>query len=102
MYLTFPSSLKGVASDWFYSLPLSLHNFEEVFKAFLIQYASHRETKRNNHQLLTIKMRQSDSLKFYIGYLQSQLVKVPNCDEDVLHLRSSVGCKSFTPCTNIF
>ena len=36
MYLTFPFSLKGVASDWFYSLqPHSLHNFEEVSMAFL-------------------------------------------------------------------
>ena len=30
-----------------------------------------------------MKMRQGDSLKSYIGYFQSQLVKVSNCGEDV-------------------
>ena len=60
----------------------SLCNFEEVFETFLTQYASHREAKRNNHHLLTVKMSQSDNLKSYIGYFQSQLDTVPNCDED--------------------
>jgi len=59
--------LKGVVSDWLYSLPPhSLHNFEEVTEVFLTQYASRREAKKNNY-LLTIKMRQDDSLKSYIG-----------------------------------
>jgi len=36
----FPSSLKGVASDWFYSLPLwSIHNFKDLIKLFLSQYS---------------------------------------------------------------
>ena len=71
MCLTFPFSLKGVASDWFYSLPThSLHNFEEVTEAFLTQYVSRREVKKNNY-LLTVKMRHGDILKSYIGYFQS-------------------------------
>ena len=76
LYLTFLSSLKGVASDWFYSLtPHSPHNFEEVTEAFLTQYASRWEAKKNNHHFLTVKMRQGDDLKSYIGYFQSQLAK---------------------------
>jgi len=58
------------------------HNFE-VSKAFLTQHASCRETKRNDHHLLIVKMSQSDSLKSYIGYFQSQLAKVSNCGDDV-------------------
>ena len=70
--ITFPSNLKGVPSNWFYSLsPYSLHNFEEVIKALLTQYASRQEAKKNNHYFLSIKMRQSDSLKLYIGFFQS-------------------------------
>ena len=58
MCLTFSSSLKGVASDWFYSMSLRfLRNFEEVTEVFFTQYASHREAKKNNHQLLSVKMR---------------------------------------------
>jgi len=58
--------------------PHSLHNFEEVSEAFLTQYASCREAKRNNNHLLTIKMRQGDNLKYYIKYFQSQLAKISN------------------------
>jgi len=78
MCLTFPFSLKDVASDWSYSLPPhSLHNFEEVAEVFLIQYALRREIKRNNRHLLTVKMRQSDNMKSYIDYFQSQLARSP-------------------------
>ena len=43
---------------------------------------SRHEFKQNNHHLLSIKMRPSDSLKAYIGYFQNQLVKVHNCNDD--------------------
>jgi len=85
MCFTFPCSLKGVASYWFYSLPPhSLHS-SEVFQAFLTQYASQWETKRNNRYLLTVKIRQRQP-QSYIGYFQSQLAKVPNCTENIFAL----------------
>ena len=97
MCLIFPSSLKGMASDWFYSLPpYSLRNFE-VSEAFLTLYASRRETKRNNHYLLTVNMRQSDNFKSYIGYFQSQLAKVPNCGEDISALTFISGLQVSHP-----
>ena len=69
-----------MVSDWFYFLPRrSLHNFEEITEAFL-------EVKKNNHHLLTVKMRQSDNLKSYISYFQNQLTKIPSCGEDVSEL----------------
>jgi len=75
----------------------SLCNFEEVSEAFLTQYASHWEAERNNHHLLTVKTRQEDSLKSYIGYFQSQLAKVPNCDEDVSALTFIIGMQVSHP-----
>jgi len=82
--LTFFSSLKGAASDWFYSLPsLFIHNLTLVTKAFLIQYASYQEAKWNSHHLLLIELRQEDSLKLYINFFQSQLTKISNCGEEV-------------------
>ena len=58
MCLTFLSSLKGVASDWFYSLlPHSLCNFEEVTEEFLTQYSSRQEAKKNKHNLISVKIR---------------------------------------------
>jgi len=79
----FPSSLKGVASDWFYPLPqYSVHIFEDLTKLFLTQYTFRQEFKQSNHHLLSIKMRSSDDLKTYICYFQNQLGKVHNCSED--------------------
>jgi len=76
-----------VVSDWFYSLPPhSLDNFEEINEAFHTLYAFRREAKENNHHLLSIKMRQSDSLKSYISYFQNQLTKVLSCREDIFTL----------------
>ena len=100
MCLIFSSSLKGVSSNWFYSLPpYSLCNFEEVSETFLTQYASCWESKRNNHHLLTVT--HDVSLKSHIGYFPSQLVKVPNCGEDIFALALFSGLKSLTPYTYI-
>jgi len=79
----FTSCLKGVASDWFYSLSQrSIHGLRGLTKLFVAQYSSRQEFKQNNHHLFSIKMRHSDSLKTYIGYFQNQLAKVHNYSED--------------------
>ena len=98
MCLTFSSNLKGAASHWFYSPPLrSLCNFTEVSKASLTQYASRQEAKRNSHHLLSIKMRQGDSLKSYINFFRSQLTKISNCDEEVSALAFISGLQVTHP-----
>ena len=95
MCLTFPSSLEGVVLDWFYFLPPhSFCNFK-VSGAFLTQYVSRWEAKRNNHHLFTVKIRQGDSLESHVG------AKVPNWSDDVSALTFISGCKCLTPCTNI-
>ena len=53
----FPSSIKGITLDWFYSLPSrSLQSFKEVNNTFN-QHASLQEFKKNTNYLLTIKMK---------------------------------------------
>jgi len=75
MCWVFPSSLKGVALDWFYSLlSQSLRNFEEVSNAFFNQYTSRQEFKKNH--FLTIKMKPRETFKRYIGYFQNQMAMV--------------------------
>jgi len=101
--LTFLSILKVITSDWFYSLPQrSLHNFEEVTKASLTQYASRWVVNRRDHHILFIMIRQSDNFKSYIDFFQKQLAKIPNTMRKSLHSHSSAGYKSPTPCTNTF
>ena len=65
----FPSSLKGLASNWFYFLPPhSIYGLEYLTKLFLAQYSFYQELNRNNHHLLSIKIKPFDSLKAYIRY----------------------------------
>jgi len=68
-----------------------------VSESFLTQYVSRRETKRNNHHLLTVKIRQSDSLKSFIGNFWSLLAKVPNCSEGVYALTFISGMRLSNP-----
>ena len=80
----FPSSLKGLASDWFYSLkPGILHTFEQVAQAFLTQYSSCQEYKKNSNHLFTVKMVPGESLKTYLTRFQSERAKVHHCSDDV-------------------
>ena len=82
MYWTFPSSLKGMALDWFYFFSsLFFQNFEEVSDACFNQYTLRQEFK-NNH-LLAIKMKPRETLKCYISYFQNQMVMIYNCSDDV-------------------
>ena len=84
------------------SLPThSLYDFEEVTEVFLTKYASRREAKKNNYHLFTIKKRESNSFKSYIGYLQSHLAKVLNCSEDVSALAFISGLQVSHPYINI-
>jgi len=99
--LTFSSTLKNVASDWFNSSSSrSLHNFEEVTEAFLTQYAPLREAKKSNHHLLSVKIRQRDNLKSYTSFFQSQLTRSLTAVRMSLHSHSLTSCMFFTPYTN--
>ena len=80
----FPSSLKGLASDWFYSLKSgTLRNFEQVAQAFLSQYSSCQEYRKNNNHLFTIKMTLEEGLKSYLTCFQAERAKVHQCNDDV-------------------
>jgi len=102
MCLTFSVSLKGMASDWFYSLPLhSLHSFAEVTETFLNQYASRQEAKKNSHHFISVRMRQGDSLKLFINFLQNHSPKCLTVERRLPPSHSSVDYKILTICTNI-
>jgi len=49
---------------------------------FYHQYASGRELKNINH-FLTIKMKHEESFKQYVGYFESQMALVYDCNDDV-------------------
>ena len=80
----FPSSLKGLASDWFYSLkPGSISSFEQVARTFLSQYSSCQEYRKTSNHLFTLKMYHDESLKKYLTRFQTERAKVHSCSDDV-------------------
>ena len=84
MCRVFPSILKGVASNWFYSLRLnSLSSFDEVSIAFVDQYISCKGIMRNSHHLLYIKMECGESLKKYLTRFQNEMATIHNCSDEV-------------------
>jgi hypothetical protein len=84
MCRVFPSSLKDVASNWFYSLrPNSLHTFDEVSRAFVDQYISRKEIMKNSHTLLSLKMGGGESLKNYLSRFQNEVATIHNCSDEV-------------------
>jgi hypothetical protein len=84
MCRVFPSSLKDVASNWFYSLrPNSLHTFDEVSRAFVDQYISRKEIMKNSYTLLSLKMGSGESLKNYLSRFQNEVATIHNCSDEV-------------------
>ena len=95
MCWVFPSSLKDMALDWFYSLlSQSLRSFEKVSNAFFNQYALRQKFKKNSNHLLIIKMKPGETLKRYISYFQNQMVMVYNCIDDVTSVAFIVGLQT--------
>ena len=85
MCRVFPSNLKGVASNWFYSLRHnSLNSFDEVSKAFVDQYISQKEVMKNSHHFLPIKMEGGESLKKYLTRFQNEMATIHNCSDEVI------------------
>ena len=101
MCLTFPSSLKGVASDWFYSMPPHFfHNFEEVFKAFL---TSTQLAGRLRGTITILSPLRWDRAPQILHRLLPEIIG--QCSQlrwGCLHSRSSAGCKFFIPRKSIF
>jgi hypothetical protein len=84
MCRVFPSSLKDVASNWFYSLrPNSLHTFDEVYRAFVDQYISRKKIMKNSLTLLSFKMGSGESLKNYLSRFQNEVATIHNCSDEV-------------------
>jgi len=97
MCLTFLASLKGMASTGSTRCHHALHNFAKVTEAFLTQYDSRQEAKKNSHHLLSVRMRQGDSLKSYINFFQNQFTKISNCGEEVAALAFISGLQVAHP-----
>jgi len=100
--IIFFSSLKGVASDWFYSLlPRSFYNFEELTKAFLTQYAScQRRPRRTAIISSPSRWGRKKASNHTSTSFKANSSKSPTVVRASLYSHSSTGCRFLTPCTS--
>ena len=65
---SFPTTLKGVAKEWFTRLPTSsIDNFKQLGSSFLHHFVGRQRLKRPTDHLLTIRQGEKESLRSYVS-----------------------------------
>ncbi|XP_043705406.1 uncharacterized protein LOC122655264 [Telopea speciosissima] len=81
MCRAFPSTLKGVARQWFSRLPpRSFSNFTALGRAFLAHFVSSRVHKKTAANLLAIKQQPEESIRSFLTRFNKEALQVQNLD----------------------
>ncbi|XP_043714656.1 uncharacterized protein LOC122663012 [Telopea speciosissima] len=84
MCRAFPSTLKGVARQWFSRLQLcSLSNLMDLGRAFLAHFLSSRVHKKTTANLLAIKQCPGESSRSFLTRFNKESLEVRNLDQVV-------------------
>ncbi|XP_059627283.1 uncharacterized protein LOC132270095 [Cornus florida] len=79
----FPSSLKGVALEWFKNrLCKSIPNFESLCVAFLAQYCENKKQKKTIASLFTIRQMKGEGLQAFLTRFNMESSGIPDCNQD--------------------
>ncbi|GKU99779.1 hypothetical protein SLEP1_g12574 [Rubroshorea leprosula] len=77
----FPSTLRGNARTWYYSLPLRLiSSYTEMVFAFATKF-SNRRLIRKTTELMRVKQRDGESLKNYMSRFNDKVLEVSSFDQ---------------------
>ena len=81
---SFPTTLKGVAREWFTKLPMSsINNFEQLSKSFLRHIVDGQRPKRLANLLLTIRQGEKETLRSYVKRFTRKTLEVDEADDKV-------------------
>ena len=81
---SFPTTLKGVAREWFIKLPTSsIDNFEQLSNAFLRHFIKGQHPKRPADHLLTIRQGEKETLRSYVKRFTRETLEVDDADDKV-------------------
>ena len=81
---SFPTTLKGVAREWFTKLPMSsINNFEQLNKSFLCHIVDGQCPKRLANLLLTIRQGEKETLRSYVKRFTRKTLEVDEADDKV-------------------
>ncbi|GKV14106.1 hypothetical protein SLEP1_g25023 [Rubroshorea leprosula] len=80
----FPSTLRGNALTWYYTLrPNSINAYAELATSFATKFSSRRLIKKTTPELMRITQREGESLKNYMNRFNDAMLEVNAFDEAV-------------------
>ncbi|GKV04476.1 hypothetical protein SLEP1_g16631 [Rubroshorea leprosula] len=78
----FPSTLRGNARTWYYSLPpRSISSYTEMASAFATKFSSRRLTRKTTSELMRVKQKDGESLKNYMSRFNDAVLEVSSFDQ---------------------
>ncbi|GKV47270.1 hypothetical protein SLEP1_g54184 [Rubroshorea leprosula] len=80
----FPSTLRGNARTWYYSLPSrSINSYTELASAFATKFSSRRLIRKTTSELMRVKQRDGESLKNFMSRFNDVVLEVNSFDQAV-------------------
>ncbi|GKV39886.1 hypothetical protein SLEP1_g47587 [Rubroshorea leprosula] len=80
----FPSTLRGNARTWYYSLPpRSISSYTEMVSAFATKFSNRRLIRKTTTELMRVKQRDGESLKNYMSRFNDAVLEVSSFDQAV-------------------
>ncbi|GKV33270.1 hypothetical protein SLEP1_g41798 [Rubroshorea leprosula] len=78
----FPSTFRGNARTWYYSLPpRSISSYTEMASAFATKFSSRRLIRKTTSELMRVKQRDGESLKNYMSRFNDAVLEVSSFDQ---------------------
>ncbi|GKV18278.1 hypothetical protein SLEP1_g28683 [Rubroshorea leprosula] len=80
----FPSTLRGNARTWYYSLhPRPISSYTEMTSAFATKFSSRRLIRKTTSELMRVKQRDGESLENYMSRFNDAVLEVSSFDQVV-------------------
>ncbi|GKV02707.1 hypothetical protein SLEP1_g15103 [Rubroshorea leprosula] len=80
----FPSTLRGNARTWYYSLPpRSINSYTELASAFATKFSSKRLIRKTTSELMRVRQRDGESLKNFMSRFNDAVLEVNSFDQAV-------------------
>ncbi|GKV49232.1 hypothetical protein SLEP1_g55995 [Rubroshorea leprosula] len=80
----FPSTLRGNARTWYYSLPpRSINSYTKLASAFATKFSSRRLIRKTTSELMRVKQRDGESLKNFMSRFNDAVLEVNSFDQAV-------------------
>ncbi|GKV40302.1 hypothetical protein SLEP1_g47964 [Rubroshorea leprosula] len=80
----FPSTLRGNARTWYYSLPpRSINSYTKLSSAFATKFSSRRLIRKTTFELMQVKQRDGESLKNFMSRFNDAVLEVNSFDQAV-------------------